>query len=117
MSTTPGGAAAASKTVPAAPDQIEAQFHAPSGNVAFTAEIISGRGSVAFSAFTVDGQKQTLNTPLTAQLQSGEHEVGFTLAFSGSPAIAVLQSASNPPTDLVLIDSHEPFKALKVIVP
>jgi hypothetical protein len=105
------------KLSPAAASDVQCDYHSPAGNVSFNVAIYKGAGSVAFSAFSLDGQKQSLATPLSANLTVGQHKLAFVLAFSDPSATAVIREACNPTQDLVLVDAASPYDTLRICVP
>jgi hypothetical protein len=105
------------KLSPAAASDVQCDYHSAVGNVSFSVAIYAGSGSVAFSAFSLDGHNQPLTTPLTANLNVGQHKLLFVLAFSDPSATAVIREACNPAQDLVLVDAASPFDTLRICVP
>lgn len=105
------------KLTPAPPGDLQCDYHCPAGSVSFSVDIDSGGGTVGFSAFSVDGHNQSLSSPLTASLRSGQHKLTFVLAFSDPSATAVIQEACSPPQGLVLVDASSPFDTLRICVP
>jgi hypothetical protein len=117
MAAAPNAGGSPCNLTPGATNNVQCDYHCPTGRVSFTVAIYSGGGTVAFAALNLDGHDQPITNPLTANLTAGQHALVFTLAFSDPTATAVIREACDAPKDLILVNATSPYERLRICVP